>query len=569
MKLRLLALSLLSLPALSQRVYHDDHHHDPEGRAMNHDHLTHIQEYRKETVYVHHLPAPQVMSGIGTSDLKIQTKSSLTQTYFNQGVALLHGFWDFEAYRAFKEASRQDSTALMPYWGIYSAIGSMEGDDFAEDRIRAVAKIKALKDKAPPHERRYAEAILAREVSGANHKKEYERILELLVHEYPDDVDAKLFLALSKMSGYDLKLNPREGTMYAEYLLRDVLKSHPDNAGAHHYWIHLKENCCPEEALESCEKLPKLGPASSHLVHMPGHVYYKLGEYQKAFDTFKASVAVDSVYMKKQNIQEVDAWNYIHNINYLLANCAEDGRYATALYYAEKLQNMPASKERKRKYEGRFFYQGILAPVKMEICFGHYDRAAQRLKAILPTDSLYSVKAMAYKDGLYYFSAGMDAIKRNKIEEAQKLVDALDATLWRNVNQFSEADIINSRRVNDLNVASLELQGLIKNAQGHTKEAIALLEKAKVKEEELGYSEPPSYARPVLISLGEVQLQAKNYDQAIKAYTELLHKHPNSANGLWGLYKVYRKKGDSTKAKEYADLLARISRYGDKSLYPL
>ncbi|WP_157830265.1 hypothetical protein [Siphonobacter sp. SORGH_AS_0500] len=86
MKLRLLALSLLSLPALSQRVYHDDHHHDPEGRAMNHDHLTHIQEYRKETVYVHHLPAPQVMSGIGTSDLKIQTKSSLTQTYFNQAL---------------------------------------------------------------------------------------------------------------------------------------------------------------------------------------------------------------------------------------------------------------------------------------------------------------------------------------------------------------------------------------------------------------------------------------------------------------------------------------------------
>ncbi|PQA54460.1 hypothetical protein C5O19_22185 [Siphonobacter curvatus] len=550
-------------------MYHDDHHHDPEGRTMNHDHLVHIQEYRKETVYIHNLPAPEIMTGIGTSDLSIQTKNPLTQRYFSQGVALLHSFWDFEAYRAFKEASRQDSTAIMPYWGIYSAIGSMEGDDFAADRIRAVRKLKELKAKANPHERRYAEAVLARDVPGASGKKEYERILELLVHEYPEDVDAKLFLALSKMSGYDLKLNPREGTMYAEYLLRDVLKSHPDNAGAHHYWIHLKENCCPAEALESCEVLPKLGPASSHLVHMPGHVYYKLGEYQKAFDTFKASVAVDSVYMKKQGIQEVDAWNYIHNINYLLANCAEDGRYATALYYAEKLQNMPASKERKRKYEGRFFYQGILAPVKMEICFGYYDRAAKRLQAISPRDSLYSVKAMAYKDGLYYFAAGMDAIRRNKVEEAQKYVDALDATLWRNVNQFNEEDVINTRRVNDLNVASLELQGLIKNAQGHRDEAIALLEKAKIKEEELGYSEPPSYARPVLISLAEVHLQAKHYEHAIHAYEELLKKHPHSANGLWGLYKVYQKKGDAAKAKEYAALLAKTARYGEKSLYPL
>jgi hypothetical protein len=82
------------------------------------------------------------------------------------------------------------------------------------------------------------------------------------------------------MGGYDSKMVPREGQLYAEYLLKDILRTHPENAAAHHYWIHLKENCCPEQALESSQKLPLLAPNSGHMVHMPGHVYYKLGEYR-------------------------------------------------------------------------------------------------------------------------------------------------------------------------------------------------------------------------------------------------------------------------------------------------
>jgi len=142
------------------------------------------------------------------------------------------------------------------------------------------------------------------------------------------------------------------------------------------------------------------------MVHMPGHVYYKLGDYKKAFNAFVAAVKVDSAYMKQFNMPEVDTWNYIHNINYLLSNCAEDGRYSTALYYAEKLKNMPATKERKRKYEGRYFYQGVIAPAKMELCFGFYKKAADRLAAIqVDKDSLFTQKAIAYKEWALFFCA--------------------------------------------------------------------------------------------------------------------------------------------------------------------
>ncbi|GAB3891806.1 tetratricopeptide repeat protein [Spirosoma agri] len=569
MKRFILLACLITCSALGQRVRQAEHQHEAHD-GESHDHLTHIQDYRKETVYVHNLPAPELLTGIGTSDLKIKTTSTKTQAFFSQGVSLLHCFWDFEAYRSFKEAIRHDSSAVMPYWGLYSAIGAIEGTDFDADKKLAIRKLKALKATASEHEKLYADCILLRDADSENGKVGYQKRLELIVHKYPDDVDAKLFLALSKMGGYDAAMNPREGQLYSEYLLRDLLKTHPTNAAVHHYWIHLMENCCAEEALKSAEILPRLAPASGHMVHMPGHVYYKVGDYKKAYDAFTASLAVDSAYMKKQHIPEVDAWNYIHNINYLLSNCAEDGRYATALYYAEKLQRMPATKERKQKYEGRFFYQGVIAPAKMELCFGFYEKAAARLAAIqLDKDSLYSAKAMAYKDGLFYFASGMNAVRKNNLTEAKRFADALDASLWRNSNQTGPDDVIATRRINDLNVASLELQGVIQSAGNNYAEAILLLEKAKKKEDELGYSEPPSYARPVLISLAEAHLKARKYDKAIAAYNALLERHPNSANAYWGLYNVYKQKGDLTKARDYAMRVKAVAQDGDKGLFPL
>lgn len=577
MKYLLLFFCLVGTSTLAQRTrqteathQHSNHEvHDGETHD-NHSHLEHILDYRKETAYVPNLPPAQLFQGIGKVDFKITTKSNKTQEFFNQGIALLHCFWDFEAYRAFKEAIKFDSTAIMPYYGLYSAIGAIEGDEFKADQKLAIQKLKKLRDKATEREKSYADAILARDSEADGGKAEYQNRLERIIDKYPDDLDAKLFLALSKMGGYDSKMVPREGQLYAEYLLKDILRTHPENAAAHHYWIHLKENCCTEQALESSQKLPLLAPNSGHMVHMPGHVYYKLGEYRLANESFVAAVKVDSIYMKNFKMPEVDTWNYIHNINYLLSNCAEDGRYSTALYYAEKLQKMPATKERKRKYEGRFFYQGVIAPAKMELCFGFYKKAADKLANIkIDDDSLFTPKAIAYKDALRLFALGMDAVQNHKIEEAKQYADALDALLWRSSNQVKPNEVVSTKRLADLNVASLELQGSIKSVEGKYDEAISLLKKAHQKEEDLGYSEPPTYARPVLISLAETYLKAKDYTKAIETYQALLKRHPNTANGYYGLYKVYKQKGDKTNEQLYAQKLAEVIKFGDKSLFPL
>lgn len=560
--MRFIASMLLLIP--SQLFSQHDHH-----PAANTDiHLSHILACRQQTVYIHDLPPPQLLDGIGKSGFHIQTSSEKTQQFFNQGVALLHCFWDFEAYRAFKESIRHDSSAIMPYWGLLETVGSFEKEEYKKDKAFALKKLKALKTRANEHEKLYAEGVLLRD-SLSNGYAEYAKKLEQIVQKFPGDIDAKLFLALKKMSGFNADMNPNEGQLFSEYLLRDLLREYPDNAAAHHYWIHQMENCCPEKALESAEKLPSLAPRSGHIVHMPGHIYYKLGDYKKAYDAFVASVKVDSAYMQENGIHEVDNWNFIHNINYLLANCAEDGRYTTGLHYAQKLQNMTVTKERKKTYDKMFFYQGILAPAKMEMRFAFWDKAVSRLNTIHDKDSIYGKKAMAYKEGLTLFSLGMGALQKNQIKEARKYSKELDALLWRNVNQGHKDDVLGWNNKNELNIASLELQACIKSAEGSYEEALALLEKAKTKEKELGYSEPPGYVRPILLSIASAHERAGKFDKAIGIYQSLLLKRPNSANGYFGLAKAYRETGDHIKSKEFEEKLKDVTQYGDRDIYLL
>lgn len=134
---------------------------------------------------------------------------------------------------------------------------------------------------------------------------------------------------------------------------------------------------------------------------MPGHIYNRVGGgYKRAHDSFVAAVKTDSTYMKTQGIQEVDNWNYIHNINYLINNSAHDGRHNEALFYAKKLKNMTINKDRKKNIQGTFFNQGILAPARMEMAFGNWEKAKAQFEMVNNKDSVYKFGQLEYKNGL-------------------------------------------------------------------------------------------------------------------------------------------------------------------------
>jgi len=545
------------------------HDHHVDDNKKNHDHLAHMQASRAQTFYIHTLPPPKLMTGIGQSKMKIETKSEKAQQYFNQGLNLLHDFWDFEAYRAFKEAIRQDSTAVMPYWGLIQTAGPEEDSVYKSVKQQAVKQLKVLVKSANEHEKLYAEMAL---LSDSLKEKAYPEIVkkyELIVHRFPDDIDAKLMLALGKMSGFDTDLNPNDGMIYSEYLLRDIQRADPNNHAFHHYWIHQMEHCCPEKALQSADLLTSLAPTSGHIVHMPGHIYNRVGDYKKAHDAFVAAVKVDSAYMKREGIQEVDNWNYIHNINYLINNCVHDGRHNEGLYYAEKLKSMPVTKERKKAYDGTFFQQGTLAPAKMEMAFGYWDKAVLQLEKILDKDTVYSVSNMDFKNGLVLFCKGMDAIAKGKLNEATQLSNNLDAFLWRNEKQAGKDSTLSKWLQSPLNTASLELQGCIKSEEGNYTQAIKLLEKAQKQELELGYGEPPLYARPVAMSLARTHEKAGQWDKAIEAYNSLLKRFPNSAYVYHAMLNVYVQKNDLDKIKELEIKLKEAGKYGDKGIYAM
>jgi tetratricopeptide (TPR) repeat protein len=572
-KLVFITFSLcLSFGSYAQHDHHTDDTKTTESHG--HNHLAHMQASRAQNFYIHNLPSPKLMTGIGQSKMTIETKSEKTQAYFNQGINLLHDFWDFEAYRAFKEAIKHDSTAIMPYWGLLQAPGPEEDSVLTSLKKNAVMQLKKLVKTANEKEKLYAEMALLGDSLKEKAYPEMVKKYEVIIHKFPEDIDAKLFLALGKMSGFDTHMNPNEGQLYSEFLLKDIQRIAPNNHAFHHYWIHVMEHCCPERALASADALTALAPKSGHIVHMPGHIYNRVGDYKRAYDAFVAAVKVDSAYMKNEGIEEVDNWNYIHNINYLINNCVHDGRHNAALYYAEKLKNMKVDKARKKIYDGTFFNQGTLAPAKMEMAFGNWTDAIKQLEKVTNTDTAYSFASMEFKTCLTLFVKGMDALDKNNVNEALQFSNHLDALLWRNEKQTGKDSSLNQTfnrfswgYQNTLNIASLELQGCIASHQGDYEKAMLLLEKAEKNEIDLGYGEPPLYARPVAYSIAKMHEKAGKMDKSIEKYQELLKRFPKSAMVYFELLKNYRKKGDVEKVKEYENKLKEANIYADKGMF--
>ncbi len=362
------------------------------------------------------LPPPPLMTGIGTSQIKITTRNELAQKYFNQGLNLLHAFWDVESYRAFREAVRNDENCALCYWGIYNALGQ-NSQEMSDERNAALKKAVELMPSASDHEKYYISAISLLAEPGKG-RAAWISEMEALIDKYPEDVEAKLILAntLSTPAGsYLPDGRPRDGKIYGQMILRNLLVTHPNLLAVHHYWIHAVENGLrPEEALPSCEKIEKLAPNAGHLLHMPGHIYYRLGMYEKARKSFLASLEFDLKYMKEQNIHPINNWNYTHNLDYLVANSAEEGRYREAAEYAKMLADVPSDEKRlKATGLGYLLYGGYTALTRLQMRFGMWDEAIKDLQTSNNPPQTLSEK---YQAGILSYLKGMSAVEKGNGE---------------------------------------------------------------------------------------------------------------------------------------------------------
>lgn len=203
----------------------------------------------------------------------------------------------------------------------------------------------------------------------------------------------------------------------------------------------------------------------------------------------------------------------------------------------------------------------------MEMRFGFWGRAVEKFEAITDKDSLYGRAAMDYKTAFSLFSSGMNALKNNNIAMAKSKLDQLDALFWRNSKLEKEKEKLHEFQLKTLQVTSVELEGNILVAEKDFDKGIITLEKAVKMEKDLGYSEPPYYPRPTLLSLADAYIKKGEYEKAVSSYEKILDKHPNSSLAYWGLMKLYKKMDQQDKYVEIKSKFDDITQYGDKDIF--
>lgn len=282
--------------------------------------------------------AAYLMDGLGRVKFPVTTSKPMAQRFVAQGVAQLHGFWTLEAERSFRQAAAIDPECAMAYWGM--ALANKGNQKRAKGFMEQAVKYKA---KASRREQLYIDALNTFINHDQKKKKEqgdkYTKALERLIYEFPDDVEAKAFLALQ------LWANRSNGTPIASHLavdalLQQVLAVEPQHP-CHHYRIHLWDYQKPELAVNSAAQCGQALPAIAHMWHMPGHIFSRLKRYNDASWQQEASARVDHAHMMRDGLLPDQIGNFAHNNEWLIRNLNHVGRVQDAVDLAKNMIELP------------------------------------------------------------------------------------------------------------------------------------------------------------------------------------------------------------------------------------
>jgi hypothetical protein len=551
----------------------------PAQTAMN----CHATDTREE-VPPEKLPLPQKFTGIGNAHIRI-TATPEAQIWFDQGLNLLHDFWDYESVRAFAQSVRVDPNCAMCYWGIYHAELSTHSNAKYYAK-RALEKAVSLKGHVSKAERLYIEASEASEAADKSEKKDKNESKEVqlcrkLVKHYPADLQARIFLAEAVGDGYDDSGQPNAGQKEKLSILQSVLKEDPENSAANHYWIHAVEaSPHPEQALHSAEILGRLAPNSGHMVHMPGHIFYRTGDYARAKESFAASMQTDEQYLQSQHVQVDDDWNYVHNLMYAIANLLEAGQLNDATALSAKTRAARGELENTLyPWSPRDAISRLDPRLPVALRAADWTTTLALLKSSDPPASLPNLRFLTRQ--LTQFALGMQALDSHDLSRAETASAQFDAELWRISQRLKNEEEAKSKEkddkspdaaapklqwmpdawpqplVNNLSIMSLELRAGLLMARKQNSEAKKLYAQAGQEEKALGYHEPPAYVRPVAETEAAAFLAASDWTAASSAYKEALVERPRSGFPLYGIAMASEQAGDTTAAAaEYADFLA-------------
>src|SRR5215472_3521936 len=484
-----------------------------------------------------------LMAGYGDLHHPVTTGNAEAQKFFNQGLRLIYAFNHEEAGRSFEQAAKLDPKMAMAYWGIAEAVGPNYNDPADPDRYKhahdAVQKASDLATNASPSEKAYIAALAIRFPAdpNADHRlaaERYRNAMGDLVKQFPDDLDAATLFAESGMNLHPWGLwhpdgTPEGGTEDIVAALESVLRRDPNHMGAIHYYIHAVEaSPNPERALAAANRLAALVPAAGHLVHMPGHVYIRTGDFEAAVKTNQLAAAADRSYLQNSGGGGMyGAMYYSHNLHFIAACAGMNGNYAEA----HKAAGMLA------EHVGPYVkdvppLEGFMTvPLAVEVRFQKWDEILNlpQPNAAMKTTTIY-----------WHFARGMALAGKGKLAEAEAEHRIVREAAEKTPPDQVFAMPVNNKTKDVLTIAVNVLGAKIALAKKDSSNAIAMLRQAVAIQDSLNYDEPPDWFYPVRESLGAVLLLSGNAADAEKVFREDLERNPRNPRSLFGLSEALR-----------------------------
>ena len=491
-----------------------------------------------------------LMEGYGKVHMPITTKSVEAQAFFDQGLALMHSFWFYEADRSFARAAQLDPECAMAQWGIAMS------DVNAERRNAAIKRAKELAPKVTEREQLYIAAVEARYAGEKSNVQNngflgasdsYQKAMRKLVSFYNDDLEAKLFLALASMSGYERDGTPRPGTIEAIALLQVVLSKSPNHLAAHHYMIHATE--AGKRAIDgvpSADVYGSLAPKVGHAVHMPGHTYVHVDRWDDAAKAFEGSAEVDRAYIRDNNeTTDHAAGPYGHNVHFLANVYGYQGRYRDGMRVSQELLDVAKKPGEDKSRAG---LEGRLARLRILTRFEKWNEILDGKS--LPDEGNYEI----FKAWRHYATA-LAQLGKGDVTATRTTLDALEREIAWMKDKLAKAKDLpqlgrQRQQLRALGVAPIELKARLAAQGGNADDALKRMRDAIEEEIKLGYSEPPLYPQPMEEVAGKLALELKRWKEAEEFFRAALERDPGSGRAYFGLMQAQQNLGQQAEARD-------------------
>ena len=502
-----------------------------------------------------------LIPGSGTYSKKISTQNKEAQQFFDQGLRLAWGFYFPESIASYLEAARHDPDHPMPYWGMAHAMGpnpnsrySGMPDDPKGEGLKAIKKAMDRIENASDMEAKLIKALYTLYDKDANpdakqRDQAYLAEMRKLNRDYPNDPDiaalyANSYMSIQRWNYWGDQGKPISETLLVAEALEHIMSKDLSHPGVLHLHIHLIEASAePERALVSADNLERTIPIVGHVVHMPSHIYIRVGQYEKALEQNIRSQKVDKEFAKiwgdlpLPNLGTYPLSHKIHSghaLDFVRYAASVQGNYNLASESAWAMANSIKDKQ-------IMIMQGqkrVAAPWQVLKTFGKWDE-------ILKLKPKHS--GTPYLDGIWSYVKGSAYLSKRNTEQATRELNKLKQIINSPDVDKYRAGATPVSRV--LKAAAYGLEGEIFLADSKYPEAIEAFTLAVELEDQNNYTEPPDWPHPMRLYLGSALISAQKFKEAENVYRRDLDWHKNNGWSLFGLHQSLLLQGKTDEAE--------------------